>query len=48
MTPTMEELGGCVAEWSVILFGQGMEVNSAKPIVMVGSSASVGYSCVCR
>ena len=38
MASTMDQLGGRVAEWRVILLGKGLKVNTGKSKVMVGSS----------
>ena len=50
MAPTIEELGGCVAECRVLILGKELEVNVAKYIVIVvGSRVIVLYSekCLC-
>ena len=38
ITPTMEQLGRCVAEWRASILDKGLKENSGKPKVMVGSS----------
>ena len=38
MAPTMEQLGGRVAEWRASLLDKGLKVNAGKSIVMVGRS----------
>ena len=38
MAPTMEQLGGRVAEWRAGLLDKGRKVNARKSKVMVGRS----------
>ena len=38
MTPSMEQLGRCVAEWRANILDKGLKVNAGKSKVMVGSS----------
>ena len=38
IVPTIEQLGRCVVEWLVIRRDKGLEVNSGRYKVMVGSS----------
>ena len=38
MAPTMEQLGGRVADWRAGLLGKGLKVNAGKSKVMVESS----------
>ena len=40
MVPTMEELSGCVTEWRDGIIDKGLEVNTAKSIVMLVAETS--------